>query len=172
MRLAAMIRQVRARNPQKELVVLAHSAGCAVALAGISLLNDDMVSKVVLLAPSVGKDFPLIPALASSKNGIHVFYSEVDTFVLGPVIRVSKTADNARSVEAAGRYGFKPLARNAAESLLIGQRLRQVKWAPKDSDLGNQGGHYGAYANPYLGKVVLPILMGEEPAVMVQTNTP
>ncbi|MEY4393858.1 MAG: hypothetical protein RL595_1107 [Planctomycetota bacterium] len=171
-KLAGTIRLMLKRDPSLDVTVLSHSAGTAVALNGVSLLNDNTIRKLVLLAPSVSKDYPIIPSLTACKEGVHVFYSKDDTFILGPIMRVVKTADNIRDTVAAGRFGFSPKLRDNVEEILAARRLRQYAWKPEDKDLGNDGGHYGSYGQPYFDEKVLPIVLGQKPETQMTSNTP
>ncbi len=160
-RLASLVRTIQKREPDTEINILAHSAGTSVALAGVSQLNDNSIEKLVLLAPSVSKDYPIMPAIFAVKDSVHVFYSHEDTFILGPILKFSKTADLRKAQDAAGRYSFTPFTRNREEELLIARKLRQYAWKEEDAAIGNNGGHYGAYGQPYMDRKVLPILFGK-----------
>lgn len=162
-KLASSIRIIQKRNPDAEINILAHSAGTSVALAGASLLNENSIERVILLAPSVSKDYPIIPAIAAVKDSVHVFYSHEDTFILGPILKFTKTADLRKCQNAAGRYGFTPATRNREEELLVATKLKQYAWKPEDVSIGNNGGHYGAYGQPYMDKKVLPLLFNNQP---------
>jgi len=162
-KLASFIRKIQKRNPESEINILAHSAGTSVALAGVSLLNENSIERLILLAPSVSKDYPLIPAIAAVKDNVHVFYSHEDTFILGPILRFTKTADLRKTQNAAGRYGFIPVTRNREEELLVATKLKQYAWKPEDASIGNNGGHYGSYGQPYMDKKVLPLLFDNPP---------
>ena len=52
-RLARRVHQLRARYPLATIDVVAHSAGCGVALGGLARLEAPQVRTVVLIAPSV-----------------------------------------------------------------------------------------------------------------------
>jgi pimeloyl-ACP methyl ester carboxylesterase len=157
-KLASSIRLIQKRNPDIEINIIAHSAGTSVALAATSLLNENSIERLILLAPSVSKDYPIIPSIIAVKDGVHVFYSHEDTFILGPILKFTKTADLRKCKNAAGRYGFTPATRNREEELLVGTKLKQYAWKPEDAAIGNNGGHYGAYGQPYMDKRVIPLL--------------
>ncbi|NBR05173.1 MAG: alpha/beta hydrolase [Planctomycetes bacterium] len=163
-KLASSIRMVQKRNPDTEINIIAHSAGTSVALAGVSLLNENSIERLILLAPSVSKDYPIIPAISAVKDGVHVFYSHKDTFILGPILKFTKTADLRKCQNAAGRYGFTPATRNRDEELLVATKLKQYAWKTDDASIGNDGGHYGAYGQPYLDLKVLPLLFNNPQA--------
>lgn len=171
-KLAGSIRLMLKKDPNLDITVLSHSAGTAVALSGVSLLNDNSIKKLVLLAPSVSKQYPIIPSLAACREGVHVFYSKDDTFILGPVMRVVKTADNIRDTIAAGRFGFTPQLRGNIEELLVAKRLRQYEWKPEDKQLNNDGGHYGSYGQPYFDQKVLPVVLGQNSGTQVTSTMP
>ena len=162
-KLASSIRIIQKQYPDAEINILAHSAGTSVALAGVSLLNENTIERLILLAPSVSKDYPIIPAIVSVKDSVHVFYSHEDTFILGPILKFTKTADLRKTQNAAGRYGFIPATRNREEELLVATKLKQYAWKTEDALIGNNGGHYGAYGQPYMNKKVLPLLFSNPP---------
>ena len=89
-------------EPGRRVVVVAHSAGCAVALAACDLLPMDAVDRVLLLAPSVSTGYDIRPTLWSAKEGVDVFCSKKDWVALGFVVRVVGTTDNFWSGSAAG----------------------------------------------------------------------
>jgi pimeloyl-ACP methyl ester carboxylesterase len=82
-RLARQAQSWRACYPDKRIYFLGHSAGAAVVLEAAVALPRDSIERVVLLAPSVSSRYDLRPALRSACQGIDVFYSERDWFVLG-----------------------------------------------------------------------------------------
>jgi pimeloyl-ACP methyl ester carboxylesterase len=59
-KLAQAILERKAREPGRRVVVIGHSAGCAVALAACDLLPIDAVDRVILLAPSVSPAHALV----------------------------------------------------------------------------------------------------------------
>lgn len=153
-RLAAAIRDRRAREPNRRVVVVAHSAGCAVALTAAEVLPPDTIDRMILLAPSVSSGYDIRPALWSAREGVDVFCSKKDWIALGFVTRVVGTVDRLRT-RAAGRHGFQ-----TGDSItdLEARRLRQHFWTPEIAWTGHTGGHHGMYAPTFLRVYIHPLL--------------
>ncbi|MFN4260685.1 MAG: alpha/beta fold hydrolase [Gemmataceae bacterium] len=154
--LAGQVAALRQSCPHLEIYLIGHSAGCQVALIAAAHLPPNSVHRIVLLAPSVSKDYDLRPALIAARHGIDVFYSERDVLQLGLGVGLIGTADR-RWTAAAGRVGFEPQVATAADAVLY-QKLRQHPWHPCVAWTGNHGRHYGVYAIPFLRAYVLPLL--------------
>lgn len=159
-RLAREILDRKMAEPGRRVVVVAHSAGCAVALAACDLLPIDAVDRVLLLAPSVSTSYDIRPTLWSAKEGVDVFCSKKDWVALGFVVRVVGTTDNFWSGSAAGRFGFKPKKSNAlvdAEQA----RLRQHFWSEEVAWTGHTGGHHGMHEPAFVKLYLMPLLVGK-----------
>jgi pimeloyl-ACP methyl ester carboxylesterase len=160
-----LVRQTRswqARYPDKRIYFVGQSAGAAVVLEAASGLPRDSIERVVLLAPSVSARYDLRPALCSASQGIDVFYSTRDWFVLGLGMALSGTTDR-RLGAAAGRIGFRPVVEGPADEALYTRRLRQHAWEPSVSWTGHSGGHFGADNPCHLRAYVLPLLTPPPP---------
>jgi pimeloyl-ACP methyl ester carboxylesterase len=158
-RLASQARAWRARHPDKRICFVGQSAGAAVVLQAAGELPRDSIHCVVLLAPSVSTRYDLRPALASASQGIDVFYSTRDWFVLGLGMTFSGTTDRRLGL-AAGQVGFRPQVSGPADEALYARRLRQHAWEPSMSWTGHHGGHYGADEPGHVRAYVLPLLLG------------
>jgi hypothetical protein len=156
-RLAERICDLKNECPERPVYILSHSAGCAVTLAATEILPAGSVDRILLLAPAVSVKHDLRPALASSIQGVDVFYSHRDWATLGLGITLVGTADRLWS-QAAGRVGFRPGRIDPADEWLFA-KLRQHPWEPCQSKIGNCGGHYGAYQPGFLHAYVLPMLI-------------
>jgi pimeloyl-ACP methyl ester carboxylesterase len=154
--LAAQTQAWRRRYPDKPVYYVGQSAGCAVVLVAAETLPQGGVDRVVLLAPSVSTDYDLRPALARSRQGIDVFYSHKDWFVLGLGMAFSGTTDR-RLAPAAGRVGFRPIITEPRDKELYAG-LRQHAWDPSVSWTGNTGGHYGHDEPGHIRARILPLL--------------
>src|SRR2546430_801677 len=98
-----------ARPAMLLLLALPLYSGCAaVVLEGAGAVPADSLEGIVLLAPSVSARYDLKPPLRSARQGIDVFYSRHDWFVLGLGTVLSGTTDR-RLAPAAGRVGFHPV---------------------------------------------------------------
>jgi pimeloyl-ACP methyl ester carboxylesterase len=152
-RLAGEIRERQLREPGRRVLVVAHSAGCAVALAAADYLPPDSIDRVVLMAPSVSVGYDLRPTLRVAREGLDVFCSKKDWVALGFVTRVVGTTDRFGAA-AAGRHGFR--ADNVDESEV--PRLRQSFWSADIAWTGHHGGHHGMYAPTFLHTYLFPLI--------------
>lgn len=157
-KLAGAVLARRAREPDRRAVLVAHSAGCAVALAAGDVLPPDSLDRVLLLAPSVSTDYDLRPTLRAAREGVDVFCSTRDWVALGFVIRVVGTTDNG-SGSAAGRWGFRPRG-PAALAPEEAARLRQHFWTRELAWTGHTGGHHGMHAPEFVRHYLLPLMIG------------
>lgn len=145
---AQRIQQWHTDHPQSRIAVIGHSAGCGVALGGVSQLHDFQVETLILLAPSVSPGYDLKPALAHLTGTVHVFTSRNDS-LLEWRTTTFETYDRLHTA-AAGVVGFK--------SDVPSGRLIQQEYQPAWASLGNDGGHWGPLAKPFSGQVIAPLL--------------
>src|SRR5437899_11691170 len=155
-RLAERIASVRQAAPQWPIYVVAHSAGSAVALGAAAELPPDTIDRIILLAPAVPADYDLRPALRSVRLEIDVFTSRADRWYLRGSDLVSSIA-HCKSLNAAGRCGFRPILQNPEDPFLYG-KLRDYPWEPRLIWTGHDGGHFGYYQQGYLRAFILPLL--------------
>jgi pimeloyl-ACP methyl ester carboxylesterase len=156
-RLAGDIMSYHEAHPSHAIHVVAHSAGTGVALTALAALPPGMVSRVILLAPSVSTDYDLRPALRCPKDGIDVFYSHRDIFSLGFGVAFVGTSDGCKKCPVAGRFGFTAQAESPEEEALYA-KLRQHPWDRCQARAGNPGFHSGARRPKFLHNCVLPLL--------------
>lgn len=154
-KLAEMIRNQKACEPTRRVVVVAHSAGSAVALTAAEQLTANTLDRLILLAPSVSKGYDLRPALAACREGIDVFCSSRDRLALGIAVRLVGTTDDHRSRKAAGRVGF-----DVPPCEELAGQVRQHFWSPELKADGHDGGHYGAYSPTFTKRHLLPMMTG------------
>ena len=133
--------------------IVAHSAGCGVALGALRRLGEPIIDAVVLLAPSVSPSYDLAPALASVRGNIHVFHSDRDALFLSWRTSRFGTYDNVKT-KAAGNMGF-DVAGLAPE---LRTRVVQHAYEPQWRELGNDGTHDGPVARGFVARVVAPLL--------------
>jgi hypothetical protein len=155
-RLAAAILDRKKREPNRRVVLVAHSAGCAVALAAGDRLPPDSVDRTILLAPSVSAGYDLRPSLWAAREGLDVFCSRKDWVALGFVVRVVGTADRG-SGGAAGRFGFRPVG-PAALGPGRNARLRQHFWSAEQAWTGHTGGHLGMHSPAFVHAYLFPLV--------------
>jgi pimeloyl-ACP methyl ester carboxylesterase len=161
-KLAQAILERKAREPGRRVVVVAHSAGCAVALAACDRLPIDAVDRVILLAPSVSTGYDIRPTLWSAKEGVDVYCSTKDWLALGFVLHVVGTTDSFWSSSAAGRWGFQPKGQRKLADLEA-TRLRQHFWTQDLAWTGHTGGHHGMHAPAFIQTYLLPLMVGPPP---------
>lgn len=149
-KLAAAILDRQKAEPGRRVVLVAHSAGCAVALAAGDSLPPDSVDRVILLAPSVSTGYDIRPTLRAAREGVDVFCSKKDWLALGFVTRVVGTTDKFLA-PAAGRHGFRMTTPDTE-----GMRLRQHFWSAELSWTGHTGGHYGVHAPAFIHAYLFP----------------
>ena len=155
MRLAEKILARRWTEPGRRTVVIAHSAGCAVALAAGDVLPADAVERMILMAPSVSTGYDVRPTLRAAREGVDVFCSKKDWVALGFVTRVVGTTDKF-GAPAAGRHGF--AVTPTAPDDPAASRLRQHFWTPELAWTGHTGGHHGVYAPAFIHGYVFPLI--------------
>jgi pimeloyl-ACP methyl ester carboxylesterase len=158
-KLAQAIMDRKAREPGRRVVVMGHSAGCAVVLTACDLLPIDAIDRVILLAPSVSTGYDIRPTIWSAREGVDVFCSKKDWVALGFVIHVVGTTDNFWSGSAAGRLGFQPKGSTKLAELEA-NRLRQHFWSPEVAWTGHTGGHHGMHAPGFVQAYLVPLMIG------------
>jgi pimeloyl-ACP methyl ester carboxylesterase len=154
-RLAVAIQSRKEREPGRRVVLVGHSAGCAVVLAAGDALPPDAIDRTVLLAPSVSTGYDLRPSLSAAKEGLDVFCSRKDWVALGFVIRVVGTTD-AGSGTAAGRFGFRPKGEVASDPA-VSAKLRQHFWSAEQAWTGHTGGHHGMHSPAFVHAYLFPL---------------
>jgi hypothetical protein len=165
-RLAAKIQERQRAEPGRRVVVVAHSAGSAVALAAGDALPPDSIDRILLLAPSVSTGYDLRPSLRAAREGVDVFCSKKDWLALGFVTRVVGTTDRFLA-PAAGRHGFRMTPAQDQEAT----RLRQYFWSSELAWTGNTGGHYGVHAPGFIHAYLFPAIGVHAPGEATRAAT-
>lgn len=155
-RLAEKVLERRQQEPHRRVVIVAHSAGCAVALAAGDALPADSIDRMILLAPSVSTGYDVRPSLRAAREGMDVFCSKKDWVALGFVTRVVGTTDR-HWARAAGRHGFQMIGQNPA-SKQEATRLRQHFWSPELTWTGHTGGHHGMFSPTFMHAYLFPLI--------------
>jgi pimeloyl-ACP methyl ester carboxylesterase len=155
--LAAVVLAYRKEHPGAKIHLVGHSAGSMVVLSAAEQLPPRTLEHIVLLAPSVSKEYDIRPALQSVCGNVEVHYSGHDWLYLGLCTKLVGCADHRRC-EASGRVGFELRVESPEDAELL-PHLQQHPWQRSFRELGNNGGHYGAYQPEYLKSYVLPVLL-------------
>lgn len=156
--LSAAILARKEREPGRRVVLVGHSAGCAVVLAASDTLPPDALDRTILLAPSVSTGYDLRPSLLAAREGLDVFCSRKDWVALGFVVRVVGTADTGTG-PAAGRRGFQPKGESALDPL-FSAKLRQHFWSAEQAWTGHTGGHHGMHSPGFVRAYLFPLFGG------------
>src|ERR1043165_6027982 len=142
-RLADAVVTYHAHNPERPIYLIGHSAGASVVMAALENLPESVVTRAVLLAPSLSAEYDVRAALCSVRQSLHVFYSRNDYFYLGLATDIVGTPDH-RWTASAGRVGFRIENPNPQDCEMY-NKLQQHGWRPDDRALGHNGGHFGVY---------------------------
>jgi pimeloyl-ACP methyl ester carboxylesterase len=157
-RLAGEVTAYRQAYPNRRICLLGQSAGGAVVLSAAELLPPNSISRIILLSPSVCTGYDLRSALQACHEGIDLFCSQTDRWVLGLAMRVVGTTEGDCR-RAAGRLGFETIVNTPTDAALYA-RLRQHSWDPSVKWTGHNGGHFGNLEPKFLCAYVLPLLAG------------
>lgn len=158
--LANYLIRVRSAQPHLPLHVLAYSAGSAVITRAAKYLPQDTLDRVVLLAPAIAARTDLRRLLLVAKQGVDVFTSTRDIWVLGFGTGIIGTAGGPYG-RAAGLSGFEPVIETPQDADLYAGRLRQFPWLPDYSWTGNIGQHGGGHAPLFLSAYIAPTFLAQ-----------
>jgi len=157
--LAQRMHRFRIEHPGVPILLVGHSAGCAVALAALENLPPDSVQRAVLLSPSLSTTYDVRPGLRAVMHGLHVFYSSRDTLYLGAWTGIFGNSDRHWG-PSSGRFGFQVLCADPEDATLYG-KLFQRAWQTADRSTGNDGKHYGDYQLGFVRAQILPLLLNK-----------
>ncbi len=162
---AEAIRQFQSVQPGDPVFLVGKSGGAGVALKTLELLDDQIVERVILLAPAVSSGYDLTQALRAVRTEMVVFWSPLDVVILGAGTRVFGTIDRVKTVSS-GLVGFQipRIGDSTKTDHPDYARLRQVRWRLEMAASGHFGGHFGPDSPWFLKKYVLPLLRVETSA--------
>jgi len=155
--LAAIVRELRAREPDKPIYLVAKSGGTALALFALEALPPSSVDRVVLLSAAVSPNYDLRPALRTSRLGIVSFHSPYDQLILNWGTRHFGTADRYYG-PSAGLNGFVVPPELDPEGRALYGKLTQIAWHSRMIWEGHSGGHLGTGSTTFLTQEVAPWL--------------
>jgi pimeloyl-ACP methyl ester carboxylesterase len=157
-RLAEEICKRKLAHPSQHIYLLAHSAGCLVAISAAEAMPGNSIERVVLLAPSVRSSYDLRCALRATRLSIDVYYSPCRDFYLRGAA-VLAAIIHCEFSRRAGQIGFQPVVESEEDARLY-EKLRLIPWDPSFADADNRGDHYGARQPEFLKEFVLPLMQG------------
>ena len=156
--LARVVRARLASDAGLRINLVGHSAGCGVVLVAAQHLPPESIGCMVMLAPSVPADTDLAAALRATRDGIHVFCSHEDRWLMRAA-GILEWFKSGRLRPTAGIAGFRPVTSSGADPFLV--RLRTYPWSQSLTYFGHDGGHFGGYQPAFVQAFVLPLLAGK-----------
>lgn len=161
--LAASLALAVKEDPQRQVDIVAHAGGCAMALWMLEALPAGVaVDNVVLINPLVSVDYNLVPALQRVRGRMAAFYSRRDMGFLFAGPGVLGTMDR-RWEASAGQRGFRlPMHVSSDGIRLYQEKLDQVAWNEGMAEVGNHGLDVTSSAEPFVRRWIAPRLLRYE----------
>ena len=159
-RVAEALEKRYRENPNRRIILTAHSGGTGIAAWALEKLPPDVrVDAVIFLASALSPGYDLSEALRRVRGKVYSFYSATDTLILGAGTRTFGTIDGVKC-DAGGRCGFvRPAGADEAQY----EKLVQVPYDAAWMNLGNIGDHIGPMAGPFARDVLAPVVRGDAP---------
>lgn len=156
---AARISEYQDKYPGRPTYVVGQSGGGGLAVwVAEAMPRGRQLDGVILLAPAISPEYPLLAALLATRRGIVNFYSQGDWVVLGLGTSMYGTIDG-KMTNSAGMMGF---SRSAAAGLPSGgPKLIQVAWSEEMIGQGHLGGHMTSGSRAFVTKSVAPFIVGD-----------
>lgn len=156
--LAALIKDHRARHPDRPIYVVGRSGGTGLVLYALQKLPPASVERVILLSPAVAPNFDLRPALSATRREIVSFHSRNDRLILGLGTSQFGTIDRYYG-NSAGLAGFTLPERIDEQDRAMYMRLIQVPFTPRMLREGvSTGSHLSTSLPWFLSSEVVPWL--------------
>ncbi|HEV7301490.1 MAG TPA: alpha/beta fold hydrolase [Tepidisphaeraceae bacterium] len=153
---AQLITDIAARNPRRQINLVAHSGGTGIAVWALESLPPEVkVHNLVLLSSALSPDYDLSEALRHVEHKAYAFTSMNDTLVLGVGTKMFGTIDG-KKVEAGGRVGFVVPPTADAEQY---EKFVQFPYDPAFLKYGNLGDHIGPMRMTFAEDVLAPLLL-------------
>ena len=156
--LAAEVRQVKARDPDRSVYLVGKSGGTGLVLAAAEQLPPGTLERIVLLSAAVSPDYDLRGALVATRGEIVSFYSRYDQVILGWGTRQFGTVDRVYG-PSAGLCRFHIPPDLTAVDRALYDRLVEIPWSPRMICEGHTGTHFGTSLPAFLAREVAPWLM-------------
>ncbi len=156
--LAALIKDHRAKKPERPIYVVGRSGGTGLVLYALQKLPPGCVERVILLSPAVAPNFDLRPALSATRREIVSFHSHNDRLILGLGTSQFGTIDRYYG-NSAGLTGFTLPERIDEQDRAMYMRLIQVPFTPRMLREGvSTGSHLSTSLPWFLSSEVVPWL--------------
>jgi pimeloyl-ACP methyl ester carboxylesterase len=154
-KLADRITQLRRAEPDRRIILTAHSGGSGFAVFALEQLPADVqIDTLVLMAAAISPSYDLSPALSHVRNSAYAFNSRHDHFYLGWGTRTFGTMDGVRE-DSAGKVGF---ARPPVGSPLQYDKLVEIPYQTSWARFSNFGDHFGAISPGFGERVIGPLI--------------
>ena len=157
--LARRVAKYQRKYPRRPVVLVGMSGGGAIAVwTAEAMPAARRVDGIIMLAPTLSREYDLSRALALSRRGAVSFYSALDWIFLGVGTTVYGTMD-ARHAPSAGSAGFAvPAAGRRAE---LYHKLHQISWKGEMVLTGHAGGHLTSGSAVFVARYVAPFVLSE-----------
>ncbi|HDZ20937.1 hypothetical protein LCGC14_0276670 [marine sediment metagenome] len=156
---AARISEYQDTYPGRPTYVVGQSGGGGLAVwVAESMPRGRQLDGVILLAPAISPEYPLLAALLATHRGIVNFYSQGDWVVLGLGTSMYGTIDG-KMTNSAGMMGFSRAATAGLRSR--GPKLIQVAWSEEMIGEGHLGGHMTSGSMAFVRRYVAPFIAGD-----------
>lgn len=154
-KLADRITQLRRAEPDRKIILTAHSGGSGFAVFALELLPTDVqIDTLVLMAAAISPSYDLSPALSHVRDSAYAFNSRHDGFYLGWGTRTFGTMDRVRE-DSAGKVGFtRPMTASPQQYA----KLVEIPWQSSWLRFSNFGDHFGAISPEFGGQVIGPLI--------------
>ena len=148
--IAARLGAYHREHPNSPITLIGYSGGGGLAaMIAESLDEGVMLDRIILIAAALSPDYDLEPVTARCRRGVVSFFSVGDWLILGLGTRMFGTIDRVNT-DSAGHVGFI----NDQGELVNEDKLTQIAWMPKWSDLGHDGGHVGWLSRDWAREVL------------------
>ncbi len=161
--LAGRIKSYKQKFPDRQVNIIALSAGTGVAIWALEGLRGEIkVNNVFLVGSSLASHYDMQRALSSVAGQVYVYYSPYDLVL--PLVTVLGTVDHRLGARAAGLVGLQTRESYKGKVINIG-------WDKKWERLGWKGGHTDCVGRPFVQYEIARKLVQEPKPGPAQTET-
>lgn len=153
----------RKAHPDREINIVALSAGSGIAVFALEYLPEDIgINRCFLLGCSLSSKYDLTRALKRIKGKVYVLYSRYD-LMLKNVVWYTGTIDRSAGDQGiAGLEGFWMPASPRPDTLLQYQKVCNIAYRSEFAAAGHKAGHIGATARPFVSRYIGSAIQGED----------
>jgi len=157
------IRHYRKAHPDREINIIALSAGAGIAVFALEYLPEDIgINHCFLLGCSLSSKYDMTRALKRIKGKAYVLYSPHDR-MLKNVVWYTGTIDRSAGDQGiAGLEGFWMPASPRPDTLLQYQKVCNIGYRSEFASTGHKAGHIGATARLFVRRYIGPAIQGRD----------